>query len=502
MALPDKAELVERFDEVARQLSAVAAYSRLLTDLHKDDEDAQQMADQAAAALEDVQKGRAQLEIFAGRKALRQVREAEIGCAALLGRLASRDRALSPSTLRQHLRCRQDRDPRELAELLGFYLALEHKSQWSSDCADKVDLLLTRLSQHRSDSQRDLGPRLVSQVLSTSHPMVHAAITDLESQSFRRNLAAIQSAVEEADSLGQLIDSGILKQYRELKHRLGPLLLHPDLSAAILETNVALQRKIQRLNSRTVTGIFSTYQRIFDIRLQGRFDHELRERIDQLEENFVRFEQRIKEDDVPLAELEEFWRTLRGFSDHLTEATEKAAAAQAQAQAQAPPPGTTGAAATQAEEDWLGESVMALLDLLRENDRKGWPPEYISFPREENFQLESREILAFRKLQDDKTADRSLEIFLLKAAALRRTIKNSARKLAGVGDAETYRGLPAFSVAQQAVQLTESFLARYAQAIEQSILDGDVEEAQKLQILRMRLVRESAGIWLQVHRLK
>ncbi len=149
--------------------------------------------------------------------------------------------------------------------------------------------------------------------------------------------------------------------------------------------------------------------------------------------------------------------------------------------------------------NWLSEDLMALLDLLRESDSKGWPAEFVSLPPREHFQIDAREVKAFRRLETREEADRALEAFLLKAAALRRVIKRSARKLAGAPDSDSLRELPDYAIARQAVRLSESFLARYSQAVEQAILDGDVEDARRLQILRMRLVRESAGIWLQVH---
>ena len=92
-----------------------------------------------------------------------------------------------------------------------------------------------------------------------------------------------------------------------------------------------------------------------------------------------------------------------------------------------------------------------------------------------------------------------LETFLLEGAALRRAIKRAARQLAAAAESEMLRELPEFARARDAVRLSESYLARYSLAIEQAVVDGDVEDAQRLQILRMRLVRESAGIWLQVY---
>ena len=179
----------------------------------------------------------------------------------------------------------------------------------------------------------------------------------------------------------------------------------------------------------------------------------------------------------------------------------EAAAKQQEPPAEEPGPAPTDAAAPPHEpsSDWLAEDLEALLDLLRESDHEGWPADMISLPAREGFQIDSREVLALRRLRQDEEADRSLENFLLQAAALRRAIKRAARQLAAAADSESLRELPEFARARDAVRLSESYLARYSLAIEQAVVDGDVEDAQRLQILRMRLVRESAGIWLQVY---
>ena len=489
MSSRDRSEAIRRLEVVARRLRSAVAFARLLSELEEEDDNASPLAERAQAALAEIEEEQRAVSRFLGPRAFERLREAEIGCNVLLRQLGEREALVAPAALRRALRRWSRRPPHELVELLGFFL--EESDRWTADRVDKVDLLLTQLVRLLGGSDSRPGGEQLSQILAASLRTSHRPIGELERSTFQRKLEAIAAEVDAADSLSRLIESGTIQRYRELKHRLGPLLLHPDLLSAIVETNQGLRRKIRRLNSRTLTGIFSVYQGIFEIGLRGGIDRGLRREIEQLQLDFDAFEERVKQNELKLTELEEVWGNLRSFSARLEEAA---------AERPEPEPEPRRAAdEEQVPANWLSEDLMALLDLLRESDSKGWPAEFVSLPAREHFQIDAREIKAFRRLETREEADRSLEAFLLKAAALRRVIKRSARKLAGAPDTDSLRELPDYAIARQAVRLSESFLARYAQAVEQAILDGDAEDARRLQILRMRLVRESAGIWLQVY---
>ena len=214
-SLPDKAEIVQRFAEIERRLDAAVAFSLLFTRLDGDD-DTHRLADRARAALADLQEARKAIDVFVGRNAIRRLRAAAVACAEVLRQLAERDRALPPSSLRRHLRQAARRAPHDLASLLSFYLHFDRESRWSSDRVDKVDLLLTELSQSFGDSPGSFDSERLNQILTAFYPTTYSAIPDLERRSFQRNLETIRSEVEAADSLSQLIDSGTLKSYRGL----------------------------------------------------------------------------------------------------------------------------------------------------------------------------------------------------------------------------------------------------------------------------------------------
>jgi hypothetical protein len=501
MPLPDRAALTRRIERVSQRLAGALAFSGLLTDLDQGEGSvAEGLVAEAQAAIEGLEEGRKALQVVAGQTALRQVGDAEAGCERLFEQLIPRDLELSPSAIRQCLRQRHGLKAEELIDLLKFYLNLEVGPTWSPDRIDKVDLLITQLGNRLGGPRGETDPELLTQTLAALNPAASTGIAAVERTTFRTNLATIKKEVEATDSLRELIDSGILDQYRRLKHRLGHLLLHPDLLDAVVETNLGLQGKIRRLNSHAVTKTFSTYQAIFELGLKGKIDSQLKTELDQLHHDFDRLERDVNQEEIRLTELEEFWRTLKTLSARLEQVAsetepEDAVATQAAATAQA-----RTAVGAEPTDEWLKEEMQALLDLLREIDRKGWPAELVSLSPQEEFEIDPSEIEAFRRLEGEGADPAASDLFLLQAAALRRSIKMSAKKLADGADDETWGELSVQESAQRAVQLADSYLARYSQAVERAILEGNVSEARNLQILRMRLVREFSGAWLQVHR--
>ena len=490
MTSRDNSEAIRSFDEHCRRLRGAVAFAHLLSDLDRRDEEARKLFEEARTALAASERERQAAERFLGPRALERLGKAERTAGALRRRLGRRVEKLSPAALRRALQQRPGRQRHELIDLLSYLL--EDEGRWTAAHVHKVDLLLTRLGRpSRPGTAR--GDQGLDKILASLYPTSRQPIGELERRSFEGTLEAISDQIERAGSLGELIESGTLQRYRELKQRLGRLLLHPDLRPTILDTNLGLERKIRRLNSRAVTGIFSAYQGVFEIGFKGGLDEGLRGEIDRLQVDFDRFERRIHQKEVRLSELEAFWGNLRSFATRLQEAADE------QPEPPAEEPGPRASRPHEPPSEWLAEDVQALLDLLRESDRAGWPADMVSLPAREGFQIDSREVLALRRLKQDEEADRSLETFLLEAAALRRAIKRAARQLAAAADSASLREQPQFALARDAVRLSESYLARYSLAIEQAVVDGDVEDAQRLQILRMRLVRESAGIWLQVY---
>jgi hypothetical protein len=119
------------------------------------------------------------------------------------------------------------------------------------------------------------------------------------------------------------------------------------------------------------------------------------------------------------------------------------------------------------------------------------------------FRLEPREIVAFRRLgAKEDGADRNLESFLLWAAALRARSQEEIEEIRAIlDDTVVTREAPVFLRAKDTARLADLFVHRFDHEIAQTVMvGGSAEDARDLQVLKMRLVRESAGLWLLLYK--
>ena len=119
------------------------------------------------------------------------------------------------------------------------------------------------------------------------------------------------------------------------------------------------------------------------------------------------------------------------------------------------------------------------------------------------FRLEPREVVAFRRLgRHEDGTNRDLESFLLWAASLRSRTQEEIEEIRGIlDDTVVTREATVFARAKQTARLADLFVHRFDHEIAQTVLaGGGGDEARELQVLKMRLVRESAGLWLLVYK--
>jgi hypothetical protein len=142
-----------------------------------------------------------------------------------------------------------------------------------------------------------------------------------------------------------------------------------------------------------------------------------------------------------------------------------------------------------------------MVEVLEGTDREA-PPKSVTVLREVfPLRLEAREVTAYRRLSSNRPVDRELEQFVLESAALRQRINEEAEEIMGLLDESAVtRDAPVFSRARQTNRLADSFVQRFQHFMDQAIQDGNFAEAQGLQLLRMRLIRDFSGLWLLVNR--
>ena len=62
------------------------------------------------------------------------------------------------------------------------------------------------------------------------------------------------------------------------------------------------------------------------------------------------------------------------------------------------------------------------------------------------------------------------------------------------------REAPIFDRARRTTQLAEEFVKEFGERIDAEVRSGSFGEAQQMQLLRMRLIRDYSGLWLLAHR--
>jgi hypothetical protein len=97
--------------------------------------------------------------------------------------------------------------------------------------------------------------------------------------------------------------------------------------------------------------------------------------------------------------------------------------------------------------------------------------------------------------------DPELEQFVLDAAALRLRINQEAAEISELLDESSVtREAPIFERARGTTRFADTIVQRFSSFIDAAVQESSFGEAQQLQLLRMRLIRDYSGLWLLVNR--
>ncbi len=442
-----------------------------------------------------------------------QLRLVEETQASLLASLAEQDSRLSPS-LHRALFFRIDTyDQQILARLLRFYIYCWKTDLWTGDDAcDKADLLMTRLAEDTTpgeaepdwDRTRTLFEGVISSLVTPES--VDAGLVE----TLCGLLDESRRACADADSIDEIRE--IVGSYRQLKHELGSHLFLPDIMMAVVHANWALRQAVQRVFQREERSIFADTERIFELEGRVEIDGDLDERLTEMRSAIASFEQRVQDRNVRLEEVTTLRQSIEELIPRLSVDTAETAAHGAAPSAEAAevagvPPVDAKEPSHQLERDNGTDGEAELLrpayrELVRALESEGRGPgsvhEACRGLRLAAFELEAREVLAYRRLVGETASDMRLERLVLVAAALRYRIRRETEglqaRLAGGGS------VTASMAARLATRVAGDYEHRLRNAVEHSVLEGDQGEAQSLQLVLMRLQRDASELWLLVHR--
>lgn len=415
------------------------------------------------------------------------------------------DSKVPPHFLRQFFQRVKSYDRKILTQLVKFYLYAVDLGGWDPDRIDKADFLLARLAldsvdptgvsrlKDRSELREILGG--LWRVLDREQPPESLV------QAHTRAVKELRDEAKAINNLEELSDQNLIPRYRELKHSLGDLFFHPALAEEILTTNNLLQNTVNRMYRHEERRIISDYQRIFELEREVPRDMELEGELSQFREAVERFEEQLEGKEVNLQDLAAIRDRVRTLLPRLSEARgdgmDMRASTDTAPQALVNPLESE----TQGSSDDLAPVVERIKSALEEvNPSLG--PKQVAVSREVYpFRLEPREVVAYRRLQNDPKCDRPLERFLLESSALRVQINESADEVKGILDETAVTGDgPAFRRSRRLCSRADSFVRQFDHLIDRSLMAGEIKDAHQLQISRMRLLRDYSGLWLLAHR--
>ncbi len=318
-------------------------------------------------------------------------------------------------------------------------------------------------------------------------------------------LQAARNEIRQARDFEDLTERDLLNHYREVKHGLGRALLDRTILPLVVDTNLVVGARIRELSEAEESRLLADYERVSELEESGRIGRRLAGAVSALHEQVDEFQKRVQSGDVRMADLS----SLRSSVQHILvklEAGEGAEASELPLAAaddeEAPPAAvmgpSVGSVLTAREERRLiGAELRELLAGLHQARTTGEAAS--GAPELLHFRLEQREALAYSRLCDGDKCDERLERFLLAAAALRRRIN---REVVELQDMRGQTGAEAFRISEETagvLRLSDWYLRQFSHFRENHLLAGEMVRASNLGRLRMRLMRDHAGLWLMAN---
>lgn len=424
--------------------------------------------------------------------------------ARLIWALLEEDSRIEPSSLRLLFNRVKSTDVKILTQLVKFYLYSYEGAGWPPDRLDKLDFLLTRVAGESPPSagvaaDREATSGLLKGIWQLTGSVAPAPETVAD---LCRDIAGLRAEMVAVGDLDELESRRLIPRYRELKHSLGALFFHPEVMAAILETNLKLRDQVQELYHHQERKLFADYQHVFDLERGLPADSGLEDELGEFHREVADFEQALRQEDLSLEKLARIRGRMRSLlprmapADEETTVTATGAGGGGAAPAAPPPPAALAEGSLGAGEELVAEEYRRLIEALEGSNPAESPRAVAHRPEIFPFRLESREVVAYRHRQPDGGLP-EMERFLLEAAALRVLLNEHLEEIRGIlDDSATTGEAPIFPLARRSTRLADRYLRRFAHYLDQAVFAGEAQEARDLQLLRMRLMRDYAGLWL------
>jgi hypothetical protein len=436
----------------------------------------------------------------------RQLDSVEHRLGPLAQGLLSIDDAIAPSLLRQFFQRVKNYDDNILTQLVKFYLFSHSGRSWNLQRLDKLDFLITKFAEEYHES-RDAFLLRDQTVMREALAAFWAAlegesISELEAETIVSNIQAVRRDIAAAQSVDDLHQRQLVQRYRELKHGLGNRFFEPKVLAVILDLNLLLKNQIHHLYRRDEQRIIAEYQQVFELERDVPVDVALGGELSEFKLAVERFESQLQGENIKLSDLVALRQKVRDLLPKLRPEPDTQATPIVQPrEIRESQSRETGVDAGGELGDYVASYLDRIVHALDDTNPTVDPKRVVLQPEIFGLNLNGREIVAYRRLYGGGTCDRSLESFILHAAALRSRIEHEVDEIKGIlDDSAITREAPVYKVARTTCSRADLVLRRFEHHLEHYLLDGDAKEARDLQVLRMRLMRGYSGLWLMVYR--
>ena len=431
--------------------------------------------------------------------------------APMVQAMLAADDGISPALLRLFFQRVKNYDDNILSQLVRFYLYSKNGEGWRLDRLDKADFLSTKLAEEYNEDRDHFVLRDPTYVREVAQSFWAALGVDGLSETrlgeLRQALREHNQAIMASNSIDELHDQQVVSKYRDFKHQLGDFFFQPKVLRGVLEANLVLKNQVHNLYRHEEQRIIAEYQQIFELERDSPVDVKLGEELSQFRLAVEQFEEQLQGENVRLDALASLRRKVRELMPKLQPGSSPSLS---QTGPFVPPPEARELAedvrnpieASSPDDDYVRESLEMIVHTLDDTNPTTDPRKLALMPDVFALGLSPREILAYRRLYGGGQADRSLERFILRAAALRGRIEIEVEEIKGIlDDTAIRRDAPIFQTARVTARYGDLYVRRFQHRVDQSVLEGDITEAQALQMLRMRMMRAYSGLWLMVHRI-
>lgn len=439
-------------------------------------------------------------------QAAERLDEIEKGLVPLVQALLVADEQISPGLLRQFFQRVKNYDDNILSQLIKFYLYFRDSGGWNWDRLDKADFLTTKICEEYQESRDVFVVRDRTHVRELAQGFWAAlgaeGVAEIEVAALVQEIDQMREELSALDSIELLHEARLVQRYRDFKHRLGDTFFQPKVLQSIVGANLVFKNHVQQLYRRDEQRIVAEYQHVFDLERDQPVDVYLREELAQFREEVERFEARLQSgSDVRLEELAALRERVRELLPRLQPETTDSGPTPQPPEIREPEEGAEHAYEPSALETYVADQLRAIVDALDDTSAAMEPKKVVFLPDVFSLGLEPREVVAHRRYFSKTECNRELESFLLQGAALRFRIEQDSEEIKGIlDDSAVTRDAPVFGKARLTVRHADQAVRRFEHLLEQAVLEGDAVEARSLQVLRMRLMRAHAGLWLQVYK--